>query len=461
LLFPSFDKQTTWIIGGVALGLALTAVIVLIIGLSQTSTISDLMATPTATKTPTPQPTATFTPSPTSTATRTPTSTPTPTHTPRPTATATSTATGTATFTPEPPTATFTPPATETPAITETPTPVDAVILPELPLTDTLTLTDTTNLTQTGLITIPLASPTPAATSVPRTLPVPGDLPNYLEITDHFWFTRPFTEAYQSWGSFYYPYGTNGRGQYFWHSGIDIQSVHGQPIVAVGDGTVVHAGPDTTPQTKLGPWPDFYGQAVMIEHTQRWENKPVYTLYGHVSKVLVKVGQPIKAGQLIALVGELGVAIGPHLHLEVRVGGKTYNDARNPDLWVRPDPDYGVIAGRVADYQNYFVPVQLVTLHRANEPGKFWRQTFTYPDNVVKSDDNYGETFTFADVPVGKYLLKTFFDGRQLTVPVTVKAGATSFVVLQSNQPPQDQPLPTPVPVVVSPTEPPTLEVGK
>jgi murein DD-endopeptidase MepM/ murein hydrolase activator NlpD len=254
------------------------------------------------------------------------------------------------------------------------------------------------------------------------------------------WFTRPFTEAYPNWGSFYYPYGTNGNGQYLWHFGIDIQSFQGQPIVAVGDGRVVHAGPDTTAQTQLGPWTNFYGQAVLIEHHQRWDNRPVYTLYGHVSRVLVGVGQEIKAGQPIALVGGLGVATGPHLHLEVRVGGTTYYDARNPDLWVRPDPGYGVIAGRVVDYQNFLVPVQLVTLHRANESKRSWRQIFTYPDHEVKSDDKRVETFTFADVPAGQYLLKTTFDGHQLMVPVTVKDGATSFVELKQTQPPKVEP---------------------
>jgi hypothetical protein len=76
----------------------------------------------------------------------------------------------------------------------------------------------------------------------------------------------------------------------------------------------------------------------------------------------------------------------------------------------------------------------LVTLHRANNPGSFWRQTYTYPDNVVNSDDEYGETFTFSDVPAGDYLVKTFFDGQQLTIPVTVKDQATSFVLLKQNQ---------------------------
>ena len=152
------------------------------------------------------------------------------------------------------------------------------------------------------------------------------------------------------------------------------------------------------------PWPDFYGQALIIEHDQTWQEQPVYTLYGHVSKLLVQVGQQVKAGDPIAEVGQLGVALGPHLHLEVRVGDITYEDTRNPDLWIRPDPDFGVIVGRVVDHQNYFVPQQLVTLHRADNPSTFWRQTFTYPDNIVNTDENFVETFSFSDVPAGSYL---------------------------------------------------------
>jgi murein DD-endopeptidase MepM/ murein hydrolase activator NlpD len=253
-------------------------------------------------------------------------------------------------------------------------------------------------------------------------------------VQDHFWFSRPFSGAYNSWGSYYYPYGTNARGQYFWHFGIDIENPQRTPILAAGDGIVTHAGPDDIEQ--LGPWPDFYGQAVVIKHYQTWQGAPVYTLYGHVSETMVRVGQQVKAGETIARVGQLGVALGPHLHFEVRLGAGIYSDARNPDLWLQPDPGYGVIAGRVVDYQEYYVPQQLVTLHPADEPGRFWRQTFTYPDNRVKSDDNLGETFTFADVPAGRYLVKTFFDGRQLTLPVMVRDQQTTFVLLSQNQPP-------------------------
>jgi pyruvate/2-oxoglutarate dehydrogenase complex dihydrolipoamide acyltransferase (E2) component len=170
---------------------------------------------------------------------------------------------------------------------------------------------------------------------------------------------------------------------------------------------------------------------VLIRHTQELNDQPVYSLYGHVSKVLVGEGQPVKAGDVIAEVGQAGIALGPHLHLEIRVGGTTYGDVRNPDLWVRPDPGYGVIAGRVIDAQGYMVPQQPIFLHRAEQPDRFWRQTFTYPDNEVKSDTVWGETFTFADVPVGGYVLKTYFDGQLYTRPISVTNQATTFVLIQ------------------------------
>ncbi len=437
MLFPVVDKQSLRIIIGVVLGIIFALIVIAAIGVGQSRELGALASTPTATKTPTKKATPTFTVTPTSTSTSTPTSTPTPTQTPTPTETSTPTPTPV----PPSPTPSFTP-ITSGLLLTNTPATDDTgSISPEQSLiTTTLELTQTTTLTGTQVIT-PVGTPTPTPTPVPRTVVIPPDIPDYQAAEDHFWFTRPFTDAFSTWGSYYYPYGTNGRGQYFWHTGIDIQNPQGTTIVAVGDGVVSFAGPDD--KIAVGPWPDFYGQAVIIEHDRRWNNQPVYTLYGHVSKVLVAVGQQVKTGDPIAAVGQLGVAIGPHLHLEVRVGAGTYNDVRNPDFWVRPDPGFGVIAGRVVDYQNYFVPQQLVTLHRAAAPSRFWRETFTYPDKLINSDDNYAETLTFSDVPVGSYLLKTFFDGRQLTVPITVTNQSTSFVVLQQTQPPPPPKEPT------------------
>lgn len=378
----------------VAVGMALLVGTVIIIGQDRSAAVSILG---TATPTPTYTATSTPTPSPTPTATATPT----PTYSPTPTAS----------LTPSPP-----------PSL-------------RAALVDTLvSATLRPTVTPIGTPT-PTFTPTPTPTPVPRTVLASSlNLPDPLQAKDHLWFTRPFTDAHNTWGSPYYPFGTNNQGQYLWHHGIDIQNPMGTPILAVGDGVVVRAGPDAV--IPFGPSLNFFGQAVLIRHEQRWGDVPVYTLYGHVSKVLVQEGQVVKTGDVVAEVGQGGVALGPHLHLEVRVEGLAYQDVRNPDLWVRPDPGYGVVAGRVIDAQGYLVPQQPVFLHRAEEPDRFWRQTFTYPDDIVKSDVEWGETLTFADIPVGGYVLKTYFDGRLYTRPITVTSQATTFVLIEGVLPP-------------------------
>ena len=374
-----------------------------------------------ATVTPTAAQTATATRTPTGTATRTPTGTATATRTPTATATATRTASPTATAIP-----TDTPiPVENTPVATETPAP--ATTAATLAPTDTPTPAGTPTDTPT-----PTLTPTP----VPRTVRA-ENLPDYTQAVPHLWFTRPFTDEFATWGSWYYPYGTNNNGQYLWHRGIDIQNPEGTPILAVGDGLVVFAERDDT--RAVGPNTDFYGQAVVIQHSRGItttaapdKTLPVFTLYGHVSKVLVKAGDTVTAGQPIALVGQEGIALGPHLHLEVRLGENSYLATQNPDLWVRPDPGYGIIAGRVIDADGFYVPQQLMVLSRAATPDKFWRQTWTYPDHRYTPDPGLGETFTFADVKAGEYVVKTGFDGHNFSVPVTVRDGEISFVEIKN-----------------------------
>lgn len=456
MLFPiASDKQIIGLVSGIILGLIVTVLAIVAMGVAQANEVSALISTPTPTKTPTRQPTATSTPSPTSTPTQTPTSTGTATSTPTPTPT--STDTPWPTFTPVPPTATFTP----VPDAPSEPVAAEAAVAIQLSAESLIIsegITDTAALTQAGVSTQPVfiepvGTPTATPTPVPRTVMVPPDVPDFVNGSEHFLFSRPFTEAYQTWGSYYYPYGTNARGQYLWHFGIDIQNPQFTPMVAVADGVIIHAGPDNV-QPLLGPWLDFYGQAVVIQHDQQWQGQPVYTLYGHVSRVLVRVGQKVKAGEVIAQVGQLGVALGPHLHLEVRLGANTYWNTRNPDLWVQPDPGFGVIAGRVVDYQNYFVPQQLVTLHRSETPSRYWRETFTYPDNTVNSDDELVETFTFSDVPAGRYLLKSTVDGHQVAVPVIVFKGEVTFALLRSTEPPKAAPAPPPAEAAIPPEQP-------
>ena len=98
------------------------------------------------------------------------------------------------------------------------------------------------------------------------------------------------------------PSGTYMRGFYAGHSGIDLASSTGTPVLAANGGPVLYAGWNT--------W--GYGNTVVIGHG------PFSTLYGHMSSLAVACGNSVSAGQVIGYVGSTGNSSGPHLHFEVR-----------------------------------------------------------------------------------------------------------------------------------------------
>jgi murein DD-endopeptidase MepM/ murein hydrolase activator NlpD len=89
------------------------------------------------------------------------------------------------------------------------------------------------------------------------------------------------------------------------HEGIDLAGPLGSPILAVGDGVVIKAGPA-----------DGFGNWVVIQHA----NGDV-SIYGHMRYYYVQVGQVVTAGEKIAVVGNEGQSTGPHLHFEIHQGG--------------------------------------------------------------------------------------------------------------------------------------------
>ena len=93
------------------------------------------------------------------------------------------------------------------------------------------------------------------------------------------------------------------------HPGIDFKGNRGDEAKCTATGKVVFAG-----------WYGGYGNCVRVAHANNFE-----TLYGHLSRITVKVGQAIAVGQKVGEIGSTGHSTGTHLHYEVRINGKPVN----------------------------------------------------------------------------------------------------------------------------------------
>ncbi len=121
---------------------------------------------------------------------------------------------------------------------------------------------------------------------------IPSVIPNKGHVTSLFgWRRSPF-----------------GFGRDF-HSGIDIGASQGMEIRATAPGTVISSG-----------WGSGYGWLVRIQHKYGFQ-----TMYGHCQRLLVKQGDQVKKGQIIAYVGQTGTATGNHCHYEIRLGNTPIN----------------------------------------------------------------------------------------------------------------------------------------
>lgn len=121
--------------------------------------------------------------------------------------------------------------------------------------------------------------------------------------TGYIWPSRSSHSISSYYGNRLHPI----YGYYRMHTGIDIGASHGTDIISSADGVV-----SSVTYNEGG-----YGWYIVIYH-----GNGISTLYAHCSKVIAKVGQEVKQGQVIALVGSTGASTGPHIHYEVRVDGK-------------------------------------------------------------------------------------------------------------------------------------------
>jgi murein DD-endopeptidase MepM/ murein hydrolase activator NlpD len=290
----------------------------------------------------------------------------------------------------------------------------------------------------------PAASRTPATPCVED--PLQGADQTCVAAAEHFWLERPIPAGYVNYPDRTYPYGSTFQGLREPHHGVEFFNPSGTPVVAAAPGTVVVAGNDW--ETAYGPATHFYGNLVVVQLDQQHNGQPVFNLYGHLQSVSVTPGQHVNTGDLLGSVGYTGVAIGPHLHFEVRVGKNDYASTRNPELWLRPlqynDHRWGAIAGRVVDtdgnlVDEYTVVVRPVAVDYDNPRSQYLT---TYARETVNGDDALQENFALGDVPLGTYTVSvntTTFYQRTVTVTSGHLAWVT-FVV----KPPLPTETPTP-----------------
>jgi len=250
------------------------------------------------------------------------------------------------------------------------------------------------------------------------------------------WFQRPIALADNSFIDQTYRYGSTMGGNFQPHQGVEFNNPDGTPVHAIGDGLVVYAGP-----AEAG------ALTVAIRHDTLLpagdDRRYLFSTYYHNSELAVKVGQRVRAGDVISYVGNTGRATNDHLHLEVHAAPTDEVQfivdslerfppyTTNPELWIQPLPGTGIVAGQVFDGLGQPVPQArvygLVKPEPAETPYSF-AETYgprNHPHPL------YGEHFAVGDVPPGTYVMGVQIDGKQVWRKVTVEEGKLTWVVFR------------------------------
>jgi hypothetical protein len=218
--------------------------------------------------------------------------------------------------------------------------------------------------------------------------------------------------------------------------GVYFLNSKGTPVLAAADGEVIVAGDDS--QRPYGPVKGMYGNLVILEHSLPGMTQPLYTLYGHLAKVLVEVGDEVTAGQQIGTVGSTGSATGSTLLFEVRLGENNPTQARNPELWLKTlqgedGKDLGALAGQIVDSDGKLVHVPNIVLEQLAGPGlppidQFYLQT--YSATRLRGLNPWEESFAIGDLPAGDYQISFMWDNSIHQQLVSIKPGKLTLVTI-------------------------------
>ncbi len=282
--------------------------------------------------------------------------------------------------------------------------------------------------------------PTPARAPVSAWRPPLYPTPWAPTPNDHFFFTRPIAADEINWPLADYRYG----GVFLpgvVHTGIDIPARLGTPVLAAGPGRVTWAGYGL--YRGVEDITDPYGLAIAIKHDFGYQGDSLYTVYGHLERVDVLVGQHVEAGEVIGLSGETGKVTGPHLHFEVRIGRNNYFVSRNPELWLAPPQGWGILAARLTNNSGILIAGQLVTVI-SKQNGQTW-YVKSYGEGTVNSDPYYRENLVMGDLPAGDYTVWLPYDGSTYNTDITISPGMVSYFTFRGSYGIKTDPPPTPV----------------
>jgi hypothetical protein len=244
-------------------------------------------------------------------------------------------------------------------------------------------------------------------------------------ITDgHFPFQRPVKPPANTFIDPTYAYASTANGQRDPHHGVEFLNKFGTPVYAAGDGVVLFAGPDN--EATYSPWQNYYGNLIVIQHSD-----DLYTLYAHLSKVSVEINQKVSAGDPLGEVGQSGVAVGPHLHFEVRRGNvQDYFSTMNPELWLVPDQDasgqLGVMQISILTAENQLIKFAKFTVENTAVTQE--RKTLygvTYSADMLHGEENA----VLGDMLPGNYRIAFKYNGQLYERRVEVQSGKLTQVI--------------------------------
>jgi murein DD-endopeptidase MepM/ murein hydrolase activator NlpD len=318
-----------------------------------------------------------------------------------------------------------------------TPTVQQILVKPSQTATATQVMTPTQIITPTlNLKTVPPPADPEKSSPLEFTFPTlePVDPLNWrpplypapwaISENDHFYFTRPISANTINWPLWNYRYGGTYPG---WegvvHTGIDIDAPVGTPVKAAAPGKVVWAGYGLY----AGKYEsnDPYGIAVTLLHDFGFQGKKLYTIYAHMNEVFVQPDQLVNTGDILGIVGTTGATTGPHLHFEVRWKENQFNSSLNPELWVTPPQDWGVLVGRVMNTSGSFYSSQDVIIQRADRKHDWIVRT--YGDKYVRSDPYYQENMVLGDLPAGDYIINIEYEKIHFKQNITIHPGAITY----------------------------------